>query len=369
MKTVFLSYSHQNLKDADIIDGVLGHYEDVNVIRDVKHLKARDNIQDFMEGIRKADFAALIISQAFLQSDSCMKELLDLFKDKNAKDKAIPIVIDSQLYGEENKTEIYRFWDSRKDDLKEKISNFLPNNTPPRHLQQDLEKAEKIRTDLGDVFDYIANHKGLIITELEASNFIELLEILGLPPLHSTFLTSSISILEGFKNPVRIYRGRITYENFSHDAPYPLPSLPEGMNFAITEGRIFLDETNHISVYVETLSPWEEWQKINQQYGLEAFTLKGPVFEKTISFDSTVEFEAIRNVSVSQGQDGFSLQSLQREPIPTDINIESRYVSSATFLKEKIVGKGKSEMIISFPQMPLPPVTVLGNFNFETYIA
>ncbi len=104
-KKIFISYSWSDMKIVDEIERDLSRFN-LNIVRDVRDLEYKDSISDFMETIRAADFALLLISNSYLRSRNCMSEVLHLIKERNYNDKVLPIIIDGTcIYSVEDRLE------------------------------------------------------------------------------------------------------------------------------------------------------------------------------------------------------------------------------------------------------------------------
>lgn len=94
----------------------------IELIKDDKVLNYKFSIEDFMENIRKADYAILLIGEMYLKSLNCMKEVLHLRKDTNQKKKILPILIgDANIFDAIGRLEFVKYWTQKKDELNHKI--------------------------------------------------------------------------------------------------------------------------------------------------------------------------------------------------------------------------------------------------------
>ncbi|KCV74456.1 hypothetical protein Y011_16480 [Vibrio parahaemolyticus VP49] len=91
-KKVFISYSWSDMKVANEIEGHLSQFQ-LELVRDVRDIEYKNSISDFMETIRGSDFAILLISDSYLRSKNCMKEVLHLLKDRNYEEKILPVLV------------------------------------------------------------------------------------------------------------------------------------------------------------------------------------------------------------------------------------------------------------------------------------
>lgn len=76
VKDIFLSYSWVDEHIANSIDSQFSYYG-ITLLRDVRDLKYKQSISDFMKKVRSTDNIIIIISENYLQSKNCMYEVLE----------------------------------------------------------------------------------------------------------------------------------------------------------------------------------------------------------------------------------------------------------------------------------------------------
>ncbi len=78
--TIFLSYCHANKSYADLIDE---DFLSMGIVfkRDIRDIKYRDSIKEFMQKISKHDFVVMIISDAYLHTETAGQMLIELFNE------------------------------------------------------------------------------------------------------------------------------------------------------------------------------------------------------------------------------------------------------------------------------------------------
>ena len=109
-KTLFLSYSWNDTQIADKLD-LIFQPTGIEVKRDIRYVTYKNSIKDFMTKIRDADFALLIISDNFIKSSNCMYEVLELVKEKDYKDKILPVVMDgTRIYKAADRFAYILYW-------------------------------------------------------------------------------------------------------------------------------------------------------------------------------------------------------------------------------------------------------------------
>ena len=111
--TIFLSYSTTNKTKADVIDRYLRD-KGYHILRDIRDISYKDDIEDFCARIRECSAAIVLISDAFLKSRWCMYEVLTLMKDREFKKKIIPVRIDdARIYAIEERIDYITCWNNK----------------------------------------------------------------------------------------------------------------------------------------------------------------------------------------------------------------------------------------------------------------
>ena len=115
---VFISYSHSNKNKADIIEEGLSRFG-LNIIRDERELSLNKNLKEFMQKIKETDYAILLIGDAFLKSQNCMFEVLELLQASDYKKRLIPIITDdAKIYSAGDISDYLEYWDSKKENVR-----------------------------------------------------------------------------------------------------------------------------------------------------------------------------------------------------------------------------------------------------------
>ncbi len=146
--TVFISYNWGNDNIADEIEERLSPYADVK--RDKKTLSAWGNLKVFMSSIRDQDFAVLIISDAYLKSEACMYEVVELMKEKHLDERVMYVVTDDacKIYDTAKQLEIIGCWENKEKELNEQLKNH--NLALVTAQAEELKKVQLIALNIGD---------------------------------------------------------------------------------------------------------------------------------------------------------------------------------------------------------------------------
>lgn len=176
-KNIFISYSWENMEIANQIEKDLEVLQ-FNFKRDVHDINYKSSISSFMEEIRNSDFAVILISDAYLKSKNCMKEVLHILKERDYKDKILPIVVDKiSIYTSTGRLEYTSYWQNEKQKLEALIST-LPATSIIKEIEE-LKAIENIALTINEFLSYISDIKNIKFDELKNENYKSILESLG----------------------------------------------------------------------------------------------------------------------------------------------------------------------------------------------
>jgi tetratricopeptide (TPR) repeat protein len=184
---VFLSYSWKNKDVADIIDK---DWEAVGIslTRDVRGLKFKQDIKHFMRSVKQSDRVILLISEAYLQSQNCMYEALEMLNDERFKEKILPILVgDTKIHDPISRAKYIKYWEQKADELNESIK-LLSDLDGTAGLQRDLSHYRRIRQSIDRFTTEIQDMLCASWPATKANNYTELYEHIGFDPAESTVL-------------------------------------------------------------------------------------------------------------------------------------------------------------------------------------
>lgn len=152
--TVFLSYCWQDDQQADFIDDHL-RQRGFPVKRDKRDIEAWGSIRTFMESIRQQDYAILIISDAYLKSENCMFEVLEIMKEPEYKNRIFPVVTTSEIYSPAGRILYVAYWEAQSRDLKEHLCRISPENGDKSY--KVLKRRKDIAANMDAFLDLLAD--------------------------------------------------------------------------------------------------------------------------------------------------------------------------------------------------------------------
>ena len=154
LPTVFISYNWDNDDFADSIENSLnGH---AVVCRDKDSVPNWGSLSEFMKSIRKQDFAVLIISKAYLESEACLFEVMQLMRDENWNEKAMYVVLpDAQIYNPLDRANHIKYWGNKCEEYANAIKSLPASSTA--ELNMVLREATMIRDNIGAFLAKVAD--------------------------------------------------------------------------------------------------------------------------------------------------------------------------------------------------------------------
>ncbi|SDQ06156.1 Tetratricopeptide repeat-containing protein [Chryseobacterium soldanellicola] len=178
-KTIFISYSWQDFEVADKIENDL-NCSGIKIVRDVK-LEYKDNIFDFMKRIKNEDYALLLISNSYLNSVNCMREVLEIITNQQEFSKKIlPVILpNTKLFKAEDRIDLIKNWEKRIEDLNIKLKS-LNNLSNTEEIIKTIGDYSKIRDSIDIFTQTITQLNCKSFQELDNANYQPLLEHIGI---------------------------------------------------------------------------------------------------------------------------------------------------------------------------------------------
>lgn len=145
-RSVFVSYSWN---DSYYVDRIC---DDLNllgfeVVRDKYNIRLRQSISQFIKRIGSEDFVLLLISDNYLKSTACMKEILELGIENCKKDYVFPIVVKNTDVFNDKYLEYVKFWEDKVRKKNNELSKLDPCNNIQEYLK--LKKEREISENIG----------------------------------------------------------------------------------------------------------------------------------------------------------------------------------------------------------------------------
>lgn len=157
-KSIFISYSWNDSDIVDKLDNELQSYG-YKIIRDIRDAEFAQSIKEFMKQIRETDFSIIILSDSFLKSENCMREIFEFIKDDDFRNRIIPIISQSaKKIWSINKGILYTiYWKKQEEQFKEQLK--LIDEESKQGYIEDLKHISTIKDSIGEVISIFRDMK------------------------------------------------------------------------------------------------------------------------------------------------------------------------------------------------------------------
>ncbi len=163
----------------------------LEITKDIINLHTFGSLSSFMESVREHDYVIQLISDEYLKSKACMKELVEFMKDDTQKahyiNRTLPIVckkIDQQhpsIFKDDGQLHIIEYWLDQLSALESKINKVEESHPTQKRAIQNQRKELYIYRDIaehiGDYLSIITNHINVanfeILRQTEYSGLLE----------------------------------------------------------------------------------------------------------------------------------------------------------------------------------------------------
>ncbi len=175
---IFLSYCHKDKEIADRLDKFF-ITKNILLTRDVRDALPYSNLIKYMKTIRDHDYVISLISDAYLKSTNCMFEVIQFIQEKKYIEKIFPIIIDKKddIFNKEKHINYISFWQNKYKRFRIKINKLENTGTAQSHME--LDKIDKIQSNIGEFLNKIAELKCFPLDELENTNYKAILDKIG----------------------------------------------------------------------------------------------------------------------------------------------------------------------------------------------
>jgi len=172
---IFVSYSHEDQNTVNEIDNSFRDFFGIEIIRDEKHLGYTEKIDHFMNQIKDADYAFVLITDSYLKSKYCLYELLELKKTENYLSKMLPIITDEkEIFENQARQHYYDYWVGEFESAKSQLSK-----SPSSGELKDLNLLTEITDNIKQFIDNWISMRLLSFDDLKSDNYLPILKILS----------------------------------------------------------------------------------------------------------------------------------------------------------------------------------------------
>ena len=177
---IFFSYAWGEEREKivnDLYDSLAADNEYI-LMRDKKDVDYKDSILSFMKNIGKGNFVIVALSEKYIESEYCMFELNELYKNSNQDFKELlkkifPIRVESlSLNDPESLNKYIEFWKEKE----EKWRKFVSENPTDVGISQHKEyrKIKAIKENVGDLLNGLHYINTLTNELLSANDFAKI---------------------------------------------------------------------------------------------------------------------------------------------------------------------------------------------------
>jgi tetratricopeptide (TPR) repeat protein len=177
--TVFISYKWEDasIRVVDELVPVLKK-EGIPFLLDRDDVQYKESFKAFEQRIGRGQCIVLIISDNYLKSTHCMRELKEIKVNHNFTDRVFPIILnDALIYTTEGRLKYIKYWDDKIQQLDAEI-NTLDRHSNLQSIFDDIEEYKLIRFYLVDMINYLADIKTGTLEIHEAENFSTLVGLI-----------------------------------------------------------------------------------------------------------------------------------------------------------------------------------------------
>ena len=146
----------------------------VRLHRDRTALHYKDSIRNFMRRLGRGKCIVVILSKRYLESPSCMFELLEIQKKGEFRERVFPVVLkDANIYTPLGRLGYIKYWEEQKQKLDRELRGVSGEKTSS--IREDLDLYAEIRGMLDSITDTLRDMNALTVEEHLSSNFDELI--------------------------------------------------------------------------------------------------------------------------------------------------------------------------------------------------
>lgn len=188
----FISYCWADAAFADLIDNdfkAMGY----TLTRDIRGLKFKDSIKEFMESIGKHDFVISIISDNYLKSVNCMYEISEVMRLREYKEKMLLVILKDadidllpsqseeqtqfavNIYSLPERVKYINYW-AEEYKRNEEIINTIDDDLHKIQPLQELKRIRSISDNVSDFLSAISDWNNTDLNKLKKSNYATFIE-------------------------------------------------------------------------------------------------------------------------------------------------------------------------------------------------
>ena len=172
VKEVFVSYAWKSDESVLIVDQLEQAFKgrDIRLIRDKSEMNYKDPIREFMQRLGRGKCVVIVLSKAYLTSESCMFELTEIADRKDLRGRVFPIVlVDADIYNAKARVRYIKHWETEKRELDSEIKGVGSENL--EGIRETIDLYAKIRTMTARIIQILGDMNALTPEKHRGSNF------------------------------------------------------------------------------------------------------------------------------------------------------------------------------------------------------
>jgi hypothetical protein len=174
---VFVSYAW-GAESETIVDELERAFDQrgIHMVRDKKDLDYKGSIRVFEERIGRGQCIILVISDAYLRSEHCMYELVEVDKNQNLRNRIFPILLsDAHIHKAIDRLDYVKYWDDQIEQLNQAIKEKINLMTNLISINESLDKYAHIRASIAHLTDLLSDMNALTPEIHKVSGFSKLI--------------------------------------------------------------------------------------------------------------------------------------------------------------------------------------------------
>ncbi|MCI0734635.1 MAG: toll/interleukin-1 receptor domain-containing protein [Methylococcaceae bacterium] len=169
--SIYVSYAWKAEAERGVVDALEKIFEanGIRLNRD-RNLGYKDSIKDFMEKLGKGDFVVVVLSEAYLKSQYCMSELIEIHGNGEFHQRVFPVLLEgTRIDRAKDRLPFIRFWEDEYADLERQTKEGSLRRIDGIH--DDLNLYSNIRDSIDRLLDILGDMNSLTEDVHVGTNF------------------------------------------------------------------------------------------------------------------------------------------------------------------------------------------------------
>ena len=233
MQTLFISYCWEDgTLYADDLENELSDKFDVR--RDKSSLRCNDNIDSFMHKIADCDNVVIVLTQKYLKSKNCMKEVAYLSKQPEWNSKCVVLVIYNDIYSLDTQEEILSYWEQKRNTLENELKNS--------------RSAFLCREEYESVLDVCNTLEAFLLEVKHRNNPSQIRIVNEIVRLSERSRGEETELLSKVSNKVQTFiesKGKTTLSEIEKETGYPKEVVDRFVGVLKDNSKVFVDDMDN----------------------------------------------------------------------------------------------------------------------------